>query len=349
MPTRLFRRYSEGERFLDVAGRTFAASRKYLLATVVLLVLTGMFMMFGASPPTNSKDTVLVTIPEGASRTEVADLLKGSELIRSRSVFHLIVHIGFEGRQFISGTYQMRKDMPLFHVLEKLIQGDVAETRVTIPEGFTLRQIAERLGNANITNEKEFLQLAEETPEQFGVSSGIPTLEGFLFPDTYHFLYNQPADKVIRVMMSRMDQQLRRLEPYVEASGFSKAEILTIASLIEREAKVQQDRPLISSVIRNRLKLNMPLQIDATVIYAHGQHKNRVLYRDLDIESAYNTYRNRGLPPGPIANPGFASIEATVKPAQTDYLYYVAASDGSHLFARTFDEHKANTRKVRSR
>ena len=349
MPTRLFRRYSEGERLLDGAVKTFAASRKYLLATVFILLLTGVFMMIGASPPTHSKDSVLVTIPEGASRKEVADHLKGSELIRSRTVFHLIVHIGFEGRQFLSGTYEMRKDMPLFMVLEKLIEGDVADTEVTIPEGFTIRQIARRLDAAKITSEEEFLKLAEDKPEIFGVNSGVPTLEGFLFPDTYRFLYHQPAENIIRVMMSRMDQQLKKLEPKARASGFSKAEILTIASLIEREAKVQQDRPLISSVIHNRLKLNMPLQIDATVIYAHGQHKKRILYKDLEIESAYNTYKNRGLPPGPIANPGFASIEAAVNPAQTDYLYYVAASDGSHLFARTFEEHKANTRKVRRR
>lgn len=327
----------------------FADSRRYLLATLTILILTGVFMMIGASPPTHSKDTVLVTIPEGASRRQVADLLKGSELIRSRTVFHLITHIGFEGRQFLSGTYEMRKDMPLFQVLEKLIEGDVAAARVTIPEGFTIRQIAKRLDAAGVTSEEEFLKLAENKPELFGVESKAGTLEGYLFPDTYRFLYNEPADKIIRIMMSRMDQQLKRLEPEVSSSGFSKAEILTIASLIEREAKVQQDRPLISSVIRNRLERGMPLQIDATVIYAHGQHKYRVLYKDLEIESAYNTYRNRGLPPGPIANPGFASIEAAVKPAQTDYLYYVAASDGSHLFARTFDEHKANTRKVRGR
>jgi len=338
----MLRRYSASQRFRRSVVDTLKLSEGYLLMAAVMLAATFILLLLGASPPTETHKSVVITIPKRASRQAVATILRGRELIRSRTAFNIITHVGYEGRGFMPGTYTMCTDMSLFRVLDKVISGDVAQTSITIPEGFTLAQIAERLGHKEITDSSTFLQLAENNAKEFGVNSPTGSLEGYLFPETYTFGLGLSARQVIQTMVDTFDSRIVKPNRSKLSDPDELHKMVTIASLVEREARVGQDRPLIASVITNRLRTNMRLQIDATVLYAMKLHKSRVLYRDLDTESAYNTYRNRGLPPGPIANPGLASIEAALNPAATDYLYYVAQPDGTHKFARTFHEHIAN-------
>lgn len=222
-----------------------------------------------------------------------------------------------------------------------IASGKTATVKLTIPEGFTLRQIAERVGGTGLCTTEEFLTAA--VPAAAG-AAGIPgkpdSLEGYLFPATYVLDYGAPSEKIVAEFLRAFRERV--VDGMADDLARSKRplhEIVTIASLIEREARVEKDRPLISSVIYNRLRIGMKLQIDATVLYALGEHKDRVLYEDLRVDSPFNTYRNPGLPPHAIASPGEASLRAALNPAETDYLFYVAKPDGSHLFTRTYEEH----------
>lgn len=168
----------------------------------------------------------------------------------------------------------------------------------------------------------------------------VASLEGYLFPDTYYFTYGQSEEEIIRQMVSRfVDVVYPAVEGKIGRWGLGLHEIVTLASIVEREVMADSERPLVASVYLNRLKINMPLQADPTVRYVMTEDRSRVLYRDLEIDSPYNTYRNNGLPPGPIASPGLASIMAVLEPAETDYLFFVAKGDGTHQFSRTFSEH----------
>jgi len=345
----MLRRYTFRERLLLGASEVLRHARWYLLALCMALAVTGALLAYGASPPTRSHEEVLLRVPRGSTDAQVAELLRRNGLIRSRTAFGVIRHIGYEGRPFVAGTYRMRKDLRLFDVIQMLVNGEVASVRVTVPEGFTLKQIAARLEKHGVTEADAFLDKASSGAVNFDIASPTGSLEGYLFPDTYQFSFQSTPDDAIRIMLANLERRVSK--PHagdISDSGLSLHEILTIASLVEREARTAEDRPLIASVIHNRLERGMRLEIDATVLYALGQHKSRVLYRDLEAESPYNTYRNAGLPPGPIANPGLESVKAALSPASTDYLYYVATPSGSHLFARTFAEHQANIRRARS-
>ena len=346
----MLRRLSRSDRTKAAALDVLRASRGYLAALLAFLTATALLLHAASLPPAPSAQEVIVRVPEGATDRQVADALHEQGLIRSRAAFAVIRHIGYEGRPFVPGTYRFRKDTRLFAILDRLVNGEIAVQKVTFPEGFTIRQMARRLGDLGVTDADLFQELASSGAARFGIETPNGSLEGYLFPDTYFLPLGITPEQVVRRMLDNLERRVvHPLREEIRRSGLSLHEVLTIASLIEREARIPGDRPLIASVIHNRLRLGMPLQIDATVLYAMGQHKSRVLYRDLKVDSEYNTYRNRGLPPGPIANPGLACIEAALRPARTDYLYYVAAPDGSHLFAVSLEGHRANIRKVRGR
>ena len=236
-------------------------------------------------------------------------------------------------------------------LLRRFSQGDVAKIKVTFPEGFTAQKIAARLKDHGvIANEETFLTLVTQNGNTLKASFPPPAnLEGYLFPDTYSFPIGVTEKEAAQQMLSLFDRLVAQGKAGdIQQSKRSLADIVTVASLIEREAETDQDRPKIAGVIYNRLARNQRLEIDATVQYARKEHKTRLLFRDLDIESPYNTYRHSGLPPGAIACPGMPSIKAALHPESSPYLYYVAGPDGkSHIFARTFAEHSANIARVR--
>jgi UPF0755 protein len=240
--------------------------------------------------------------------------------------------------------------MPLLRVVDVLARGEVVLHAVTIPEGFTAEQIVRTLAGRGLGDPARLRALTRNGAGQFAYDfvRRIPggSLEGYLFPDTYYLPRFLDEREVVDRFLAQFTQVVLPL--WREAgAGRTVHEIITIASMIEREAKTTGDRPLIAGVLYNRLARGWRLEVDATVLYALGAHKSIVTFEDLKVNSRYNTYLYAGLPPGPIANPGLGAIRAALRPARTDYLFYVARPDGSHAFSRTLAEHLANVRRYR--
>ncbi|MCS6829489.1 MAG: endolytic transglycosylase MltG [Armatimonadota bacterium] len=328
--------------------------RKWLWATIVVglavLLLATAAWLWWQLQPVGAGTLRLVRITPGMNARQIGQKLQAQGIIRSARMFEWVVRFKGWGGRLKPGTYELRPDMSPVHVARLIAEGKVATSWVTIPEGYTVRQIAQLMQERGVADAEEFLSLATQQGDSFSASFPLPrNLEGYLFPNTYRLPQGTGARAAIQSMVSLLDREVyQKYHSEIERSGFTFHQILTIASMIEREAKVAADRPLISAVIRNRLQRGMKLEIDATVLYALGKHKSRVLYRDLEIDSDYNTYRRKGLPPGPIANPGVACIEAALRPAQVDYLYYVARPDGSHIFTRTLQEHHVAIARARA-
>jgi len=297
---------------------------------------------------------VIVEIKPGTGAAEVAALLERRGLIRSSTAF--LWYVGWRGdrHRLKAGRFRLAPNMAVVEIVDRLKRGDPgADTIVvTIPEGYTLAQIAETLKAKGVMADRDaFLKLVRSGNPSLSAPFPLPAtgLEGYLFPETYRFLPNSRPDQVAQVMLDTFVQVFYAPNrEAIERSGRSLHEIVTIASLIEREARTPQDRAPIAGVIENRLRQGMRLQIDATVLYALGAHKDRVLHRDLEADSPYNTYRHAGLPPGPIASPGRAALQAALNPQRHEYLYYVAAPDGSHRFTRTLAEHQEAIRQMRA-
>jgi UPF0755 protein len=243
-----------------------------------------------------------------------------------------------------AGEYVLHPAMSPRGILDILTRGGVLTHRVTIPEGFTARQIARLLAREGLCTETAFLK-ATRKPElgrPYGLSAG---LEGFLFPDTYHFSRGLSATTLARIMVRRFFTVIEPLQPRISQSELDLPEIVTLASIVEKETGTPNERPLIASVFINRLRRNMRLQSDPTVIYGIRDFNGNLTRKDLKTPGPYNTYRNSGLPPGPIANPGLAAIEAVLSPAQTRYLYFVSKNNGTHHFSRTLREHNQAVRR----
>ncbi len=285
-------------------------------------------------------------VAPGASRQSVAADLETAHLIRSARVFQFLG----KNEAIQPGVYDLSASDPPNTILRHLINGDVATVRVTFPEAFTLDQVAKRLvKNGIIKDEAAFVTLVTMQGNTFRASFPLPAnLEGFLYPDTYRFPIGTDDKAVAQQMVDEFDRLfVEKNADAIKASKKTVPELANVAAMVEKEAETDGDRAPIAGVIYNRLRQNMRLQIDATVQYARGAHTNRVLYKDLEIVSPYNTYKNAGLPPGPICNPGLPSLEAALTPAKSEYLFYVGRPDGSHIFAKTFAEHQANIARVR--
>ena len=285
-----------------------------------------------------------VKIEKGWTAREIGNELARKKVIGSAVSFRIYMRYkGFEDK-LRPGEYVMREGMDYSEAAAVLLKGPPERyTTVTIPEGYTIEQEAKILKKALNIDEERFKSLARSgSPvfaSEFGFLSSNTTasLEGYLFPDTYRFKPNAAAADVIRAQLARFKEVLGSLP--VGQSGRSVHEIVTIASLIEREAKVADERPLISAVIANRLKKGMLLQIDATVQYALPEWKKQLTYKDLEVNSPYNTYKNPGLPPGPIGAPGLDCLKAALFPARVDYLYYVVIDEaGRHFFTSNYGD-----------
>lgn len=291
-----------------------------------------------------------MNIPAGSGTQQIADRLKKGGAIRSAFVFTTMARILGESGDMKAGEYEIPLNLGVIEIINKLVAGDAVAQWVVIPEGLTLPQIAKRLHERRLADERSFISAANRRPKSLGLSIPISrhSVDGYLMPDTYKFPKQFSERQILKEMLRNWNAKvLQPYSPLFRSSDLPMDKIIVIASLIEREAKVPQDRPLISSVIRNRLQRKMKLDIDATVIYALGKHKEKLSFADLKVNSPYNTYKKVGLPPSPICNPGKECIEAALKPAKTSYLYYVAQPDGSHLFAVTYAEHLANVARVR--
>jgi len=284
---------------------------------------------------------VVVAIPKGASLSQVATILEEEGVISSRLIFKLVAMIRGEQRKIQAGEYELRTGSDAGVVLDQLISGKTLIFPFTCPEGYNIFQVAELFEQTGKMPREEFLKTVQDREfiKELGVASD--SLEGYLFPDTYFLLSSEKKDGklLIRKMVKRFQEVYEKnVRPTAEKYGWTEHEVLTLASLIEKEAK-GSEHPLVSAVFHNRLRKGMRLQSDPTVIYGIKPMGSPITKADLNSKHTYNTYQNSGLPPGPIANPGKASLIAAVKPADVDYLYFVAKNDGTHQFSSNLQDH----------
>ncbi len=306
---------------------------------LVIVFLSLGFGLFLLSPADKEGPDQVFIVKERSALREVAGDLEKNGLITNKTLFVLWTRAKGYGKDIRAGEYTLSPAMAPVQLLEILRKGLVILHPVTIPEGFTKDQIAEALAAKGLAGKKHFLELTEDKAlmRQYGISG--PSLEGYLFPDTYHFSRGTPTLAVLDTMVKRFKQVVAPLMEKVPGTGMKFEEVVTLASIVEKETGRTDERPLIASVFLNRLRLGMRLESDPTVIYGIENFDGDLKKKDLAQKTPYNTYVNYGLTPGPIANPGLESIKAVVDPARTDYLYFVSRNDGSHQFSKTLAEH----------
>jgi UPF0755 protein len=327
-----------------------------LTVAILFVAQRALFHYLDVASASNGEPVTFV-ISENETPSSVADNLHSAGLIRSSTYFKLKMRLSNADSKLEAGRFTLHKGMSVDQIINALTSAEAVQTvTIRFQEGWRTEQYAEALVQAGLI----------QTPDQFtnAIQNGSwdndflasrpsnTTLEGFLFPDTYQFRADATPDDIINTMLQDFQTRVPAADQAkAQALGLNFYQVLTIASIVEREAAVPAERPIIASVYYNRIKQTMPLQADPTVQYAVGKSGDwwpQISPSDLDAQSPYNTYQSPGLPPGPICNPSLASIEAALNPATTDYLYFVAKGDGSgeHLFAKTYAEQQANIQKV---
>lgn len=321
-----------------------------LIFLFLIIIVGAVFYGQLGAISSDTADERVFMVKSGATPVEIANDLQREGLIKNAKVFLAYARLTGNIEKFKSGYYLLKPSQNSPQLVDALVKGKVATVNFTIPEGYHLRQIVEVLTKQGICTEAEFWRVVKEGDFNYSFIKDLPKnerrLEGFLFPDTYTIPKGMDTQKVIDMMLKRFDQVYKKLPP--NNSGLNLYEVVTLASIVEGESRLDKERPLVASVFLNRLKINMKLDSDATIQYLFPKRKERVLYKDLEIDSPYNTYRYRGLPPGPIGSPGEASLRAVHEPDISKYLYFVARKDGSgvHEFAATLEEHGLNKRKL---
>lgn len=303
-----------------------------LIFLIAILFITAIYFPLEE----NSATQKVVNIPSGTNAKEIVDVLEKNEIIRKNNyTFRILIKIMKLEDQLKYGEYNLSPSMNMLQILDKLVKGEVIVYKITIPEGYNGTQIAELLDKKEIAEKETFLKLLEDREK---------SLEGYLFPDTYEVPKQYGAENMVKVMLSNFNQIAieNKFTDKAEEIGFSLDEIIILASIIEKEAKISEEKNKVSSVFHNRLKKSMKLQSCATIQYILEEPKERLDENDLKIDSPYNTYLYKGLPPGPISNPGLDSIIAALEPAEEDYLYFVLGENGRHIFSKTYQEHLKN-------
>lgn len=292
-----------------------------------------------------------ITIAPGTTAAQLAEELQQRHLIRSALVFRYLVRARQAEFKIYVGDYLLNPAMSPDEMIKRLLNSSVAlvTNRVTIPEGYTAEQIIELLVQKRIGSKEEFTKVVTEDgftyPFLKDAPKGIHRLEGYLFPNTYDISVKTNPHAVIDLLLQQFAKELTpEVQKQLDTIKLSVPQWVTLGSLVEKEAEKASDRPLIASVFINRLKIDQPLQSCATIQFLLGTPKEKLFDKDLQIPSLYNTYLHSGLPPGPIANPGHASLQAVLHPTQTDFLYFVAKKDGFHAFSKTYAEHLKNAK-----
>lgn len=308
-----------------------------LVVLIIIFLVAGIFWWNNGTSAVDPKDKTyrIFVIPKGLGIRKIANDLKIQNLIKDPTVFFLLLKQSGLDKKIQAGDFRLSSSMTAWEIAENLTHGTI-DIWITIPEGQRAEEIADTLSQKIPTYETEWLEVLKKN-------------EGYLFPDTYLIPKNANINQIISIMITNFDKKFATLK---NNSNLSKREIVIIASMIEREAKYEEDRSLVASVILNRLKISMPLQIDATVQYALGYSKEEKTWwkknltlEDLKIKSPYNTYENNGLPPNPISNPGLDALLSVINPAKTDYLYYISDKTGHNHYAETVEEHNRNIEK----
>lgn len=319
---------------------------KLLLATLVTVTASVSLLgcvfiahIFFAAPASNPI-TAEVRVEPGDSVAAVARKLRDQKLIVNEKVFSLWARLAGVEKRIHRGLYRFDSSLPAREILDRMVMGKAVFQSITIPEGLTIREIAELLGKMQIADREKFLAQAADPELLMSLGREANGLEGYLFPDTYHFTPATPEKDILLAMAERFRKATQPLLAQLsDGVRLSPHDIVTLASVVEKETGVESERPLVSAVFHNRLKRQMPLQSDPTVIYGLKNFDGNLTRKDLRDPSPFNTYRITGLPPGPICNPGLSSIQAALYPADVPYLYFVSKNDGTHLFSESLEEH----------
>ena len=328
---------------------------KYILLFVAIFfsaVIAGAIYGFReGNLPENPDRIVYVKITPGMNAKEIGALLEAKKVIANSNRFWLLAKFrGYES-SFLAGRYKFHEGVGTEAALNKLKSGEMDEIKIVVPEGFTVKDIAKRLENEGIARGDVFLKKAKDFRPYDYIEKKDDVdfaAEGFLFPATYKFDSDVTEDEILSAMAKTFDHRLTKAMRYrAKEMNLSIYELITMASLIEKEAKFKEDQPIIAQVFYKRLSLNMPLQSDATLQYLMDAPKEDVSLSDTKLESPYNTYQNSGLPPGPVANPGEDAINAALYPADTDYLYFVADRDGHNHYTYNYSDHLDKVHEVR--
>jgi UPF0755 protein len=307
-----------------ISRRFLKSFFKGFFTFLFLILLAVFFFCWGIFiPKDKAGKEKIFSIEKGQGLFEIGKNLEKERLIKSKIFFDFYVILIRKEKNLQAGKYFLSSSMNIPQIAQKIISGDIAKVKVTIPEGFTVREIEERLG----------IELPEEN------------LEGYLFPDTYYFPIDVSGEEVIKIMRENFEKKISPYKEKIEKSGRSLQEIITMASLLEKEVKTKEEKEIVSGILWKRLKAGIPLQVDATITYITGKKTTKIPLEDLQIDSPYNTYKYKGLPPGPICNPGLESILAALYPKESEYWYYLSTPEGKTLFFKTLEEHnlaKAN-------
>ena len=323
----------------------------FILIILLVVVTLAKFYVDKERGPVAKESPVkkTITIPNGSGTEKIAGILKENDLIRNERIFKIYSKVQKRGPEYKSGIYQLDTAMNQEKIMDELVKGGEGKPAVTftIPEGFELKQIADTLEKANLVDKEKFMSLTSDTAnfdKDYSFLEKLPegsTLEGYLYPSTYEVFEDATEKDIIKKMLNTFKEKYTDdIKEKGKKLGMNTHEIVTLASIIEREAVVEKERPIMSGVFHNRLEVTMPLQSCATVQYALGERKPVLSNKDVTIDSEYNTYVNAGLPPAPISSPRIESIIAAVEPADVDYLFFVrTGDDGSHTFSKSFNEH----------
>lgn len=314
--------------------------KKLILPIVILVIFVACYFVFFFfnSPLKNNSSSSLFVVKQGESVRSIAEHLKREGYIKSDLFFISLARMSRNARSIKSGQYNLFFNMKNTEILHILKKGMVATEKFTVPEGYSIKQIANYLEKNGIVSAEQFVDACYSKDILIKYKIPFESTEGYLFPDTYIVAKDLSATQLVELMIKKFYENMQRI-PHSKYNEAEMKKVIIIASLVEKEAKIDSERPLIAAVFFNRLSKGKRLESCATVQYILGETKERLLYSDLRIESPYNTYLHTGLPPGPIANPGFKSLYAALHPADVDYLFFVSKRDGSHHFSSTYQEH----------
>ena len=318
------------------------------LISIIFVVSISVFIFTQIGPYNkNNTEGIVVEIPQGSTTNTISDILYKNNLIKNKAMFKISVKLSNKAQQFKAGKYLFNQTYSNKQIINDLSLGKIYNDgiKITIPEGSTSREIVSILVDKKLGNEDSYEALISNPKEfyndfKFLEEDDITSLEGFLYPSTYYFDENSSEKEVLSTMLSQFNKvYTNKLRDRQKELNMTTEQVLNLASIVEKEAILDKDRPIIASVFYNRLEIGMPLQSDATIQYIFKERKKIVTYKDLEIDSPYNSYKNKGLPPTPISNPGIESIKATLYPEKTDYLYFVAKMDGGNNYSKNYEDH----------
>jgi len=325
---------------------------KYLITIIVAIILIVGFLVwqgvyYPLSPSSN--ETKIFLVKRGHDAKEIADGLERAGLIRYSFPFRVYVSVTKQSNNLKAGEYELSSSMTVFEIVNKIVSGDMVKKRITIIEGWTLNDIGKYFKEKKLAIFEQLIELDNKEKndnyfkKDFAFLSDKPEglgLEGYLFPDTYEFSPEDRLEDIIRIMLVNFSSKLTsELKADILSQNKTIFEIITIASLVEKEVKTIEDKKMVSGILWNRLEADMLLQVDATITYITGKNSTEISKEELELDSFYNTYKYKGLPLGPICDPGMDSIEAAVYPTKNDYLFYLSTPEGETIFSKTLKEH----------